>query len=180
MGFLNSVQYEKGLPEMNSICGYLEKAADFCRKPGMWFASEVWDGGKKIEIIQDTEELDLAVKKTSNRSNNPLLKVVRIIVGIVLGIPGAIVGGILMALAYISEEVRLKHKVSNLKEEMSPEDHEKLMDFMKSRQQREKSGNAAADGCCAAFIVALSCLSCCAAASGSGRHHRSYHRGHRW
>lgn len=139
MGFFASANYDQNLHiswkdsntqipvkslEEKSLCGTFENIADGCFAPGRWLASALWDGGQDY-IIQGSIQRYVEINKDGIREPqkrpiganaeardvvlNTAHKIARLFFGVLLVLPGMIIGTFFMALAYGSEEVRLKH-----------------------------------------------------------------------
>ena len=50
MNFFTCVEYKSTADIDKSFYAKSETIADVLRAPGRWFASEAWDGGKKVTI----------------------------------------------------------------------------------------------------------------------------------
>jgi hypothetical protein len=152
-GFFSTVEYAPNLAD-NSWCSKAEKVADVCRAPGNWVA-ELWAGGKKHEITVVSKDEGRATIK-DNKSEG-LRKVIRVIVGLVLSIPGQLLAVPFMGIAFISDEIRLKHTVAH--RNLNAAEMEKLAELIAKRQELAKSKQGCEPISC--FLFSIVCLLCC-------------------
>jgi hypothetical protein len=137
MGFFNTVQYTGNLPQVDSKYETLERIADVCRRPAMWFA-ELWDGGKTVLIHLPRDHAEKVIITHQRVSYEcAAMKVARIMVGILLTLPAVLLGALFMGLAYCSEEVQLKHKISN-SPELAGTETARLRELINERVTRQK------------------------------------------
>lgn len=102
-GFFNTVQYDSNLID-NSFASLMENVADKCRAPCRWIARtepyilyENWICGALVRRKEPTN----------------WKRVVTVVVGLILAVPGQVLGTFAMAAAYgLSKEIRLKHAIS--------------------------------------------------------------------
>lgn len=135
IGFFNFVKYDSTqIRPDDSIYGIFESVADCYRAPSRWVFTELWGGTKKYKItLNPTRENPLSCQENYIPSLKGFQKVVRIIVGLVFGLFGQMLAFSFMAVAFISEEVRLKHKFSV--SPLSKHEAEKLNGFISERQK---------------------------------------------
>lgn len=167
-GFFSTVQYASGL-ESDSWLSKFENAADVCRSPSRWFAGELWGGGKKYEfkilMLQTVGGAELSPSARSmiclsaikTKAAQGMQKVLRIIVGLLLSLPGQIAAIPLMAIAYVSQEIRLKHKA--VVRPLSPEETQKLKELIAERQKLAKERQGCEAISC--LLLSICCLLCC-------------------
>ena len=113
-GFFSTVEYGFNAQPDNSIYGKLERSADFLRKPRNWVLAELGISRQVHTIfLEDTEDSF----KGPGRAAGIVPKFLRIVIGIVAFALGSeIFATVLMGLAYISKEVRDKHRYAALKD----------------------------------------------------------------
>lgn len=165
-GFFNTVQYDSDLQD-DSVFSRLEAAADVCRAPSRWVATEIWSGGKTYtihhikeddEIQQDGENQNLNCEATDSKSMQGIQKVVRILAGLILSLPGQVLALALMGAAFIgSEEIRLKHKMSV--RTLSEEERQKVEELIQKRQELAKERQGCEPVSC--ILCSICCLLCC-------------------
>jgi hypothetical protein len=158
MGFFSTVYYGQGL-EDNSCCSYAETIADVCRAPSRWVASDLFGTEKTYMIISYNEnEVEVLVP---NNNTEGWRKVLRVIVGLIFSIPGALMAVPFMALAYASEEIRLKHRV--VANELTPEETKRLKELIDERQRLAKERQGCEPVSCLLFSICclLCCMVCC-------------------
>lgn len=124
MGFFSAIQYAPQIKSNPSFLTYAENAADFCRAPVRW-VSEIWGGGQKY-VIPMTGRLEIIPNESKG-----LQKLVRLVLGAILCIPGFIAGAAFMGIAYINEEIRLKHKCVTVN--MTQEESARLRQLVEER-----------------------------------------------
>lgn len=152
--FFSTVQYEQELAD-DSWLSKFESAADVCRAPSRWVAHECWGEGKKYIVTYHSDPTEFVNHEIDQKTSSGIQKVLRIVIGLILSVPGQIVAIPLMAIAYCSEETRLKHKTTVVK--LTDEEKGKLAELIQKRQilARERQG-------CEPFsIVCLLCSICC-------------------
>lgn len=129
-GFNTNVQYiPSQVDNRNNVFAWAETAADVCRTPGRWLASTLWDGGRKVTVAKDDGIIEGDNKEAKLGC---VMKTIRTLVGLVLFIPGEIMGAKLMAFAFLSEEIRLKHKMAVTP--LTQEQKERLQQLVNERQ----------------------------------------------
>ena len=138
MNFFSTVLYSPELID-NSWTSYAEAAADLCRAPGRWVAAQLWEGGKKV-VITSTWKDDVIFEEKSSESEG-FNRIVRCIAGIALCLFGSLLAVPFMAVAYLNEEISLKHrliyqKLNALK--VAPADYERLNELVEERQRLAK------------------------------------------
>jgi hypothetical protein len=115
MGFFSSVQYINIAPASieEGCADTFEEMADVFLAPYRWLAQHFWDGGKsyQLEYIQAEKNWKVIEKKSISTEHPTIHKVARVFFGCLLLLPGLILGTLAMGLAYISDEVRAKHRV---------------------------------------------------------------------
>lgn len=130
--FFNTAQYESGV-EDDTWLSKFEAAADVCRAPSRWLAGELWSGGKTYEVTRRFHPVDFEAEEVDQNDSEGFQKVMRIVMGLIFSLPGQIAAIPLMAIAYCSEEIRLKHKVTVV--ELSDEEKKKLADLISEREK---------------------------------------------
>lgn len=107
--FFSTVQYNEDLAD-NSWGSWAENIADKCRVPVQWVTVE-FKGGTRYKFKQATGSGDYFPRREDPAVLTGYRRVLRIIAGLVLAIPGAIFGAIAMGVAYgINKEISLKHR----------------------------------------------------------------------
>lgn len=129
-GFFDKVYFSSE----NLDSGWLSKfeaAADVCRAPSRWVANELWNGGIVYKIyIQLGDFVD--IYKENQPQSEGIKKVIRVVVGLILAIPGQLLALPLMGIAFFSEEIRLKHKLAVV--DLSDEEFDKLERLIEERK----------------------------------------------
>ncbi len=155
MGFFNSVSYAPSILD-DSWYSQAEALADVCRGPRRWLAGELWNGGEKYQITEvSTENID--IEEVLTIQSQGIQKVLRVVIGLLLSIPGEAVAAFFMAFAFTNEEIRLKHKVTV--RELSADEKQKLTDLIEERQKlaRERQGEPIT----CSILCSICCLLCC-------------------
>lgn len=159
-GIFNTVQYDSDIKD-ESFFSKLEAAADVCRAPSRWVASEIWGGGKThmiSHINQDDENQDLVCEEIDSKSMQGMHKVIRIVVGLILSLPGQALALPLTGAAIIgSEEIWLKHTMSV--RTLSDEEQQKLEELIQKRQELAKDRQGCEPISC--LLCSICCLLCC-------------------
>lgn len=153
MGFFNTV-HNVGFKD-NSAFGWAERIANVCRAPRRWLAADLGIGSKEYSVTLVKDELKLGENETFRSQR--LRKVVRLIVGVILSIPGEMIASSLMAAAFFSPEIRFKHKFSTYK--MDDQDYEKMKQMINERQKLAKERQGCEPFSCS--LVTIICLLCC-------------------
>lgn len=160
MGFFKTVQYAQEL-EDDSWLSKFEAAADVCRAPYRWLESE-WNsenGKKYLMTCYDAQGLlsdELHVKEVGSKITQGIQKVMRVVAGLLFSLPGQIVAIPLMAVAYSSEEIRLKHKIAV--RNLSDDEKQKLEELIDKRQELAKERQGCEPVSCLLFSIC--CLLC--------------------
>lgn len=169
MGIFNTVQYSQELQD-DGWFSKIEAAADVCRGPSRWLADECRGvflrlSGKAYTVTY----VDNVVTKTNEiywEEEEPRLtegsqKIMRIVLGLFLSLLGQVLALPLMGIAYFSEEIRLKHKMTV--KELTDEERQKLKDLIDKRQELAKERQGCEPISCFLFSIwSLLCyLVCC-------------------
>ncbi len=155
-GFLNTIQYAPEFKD-ESWLSQFEVAADVCRAPTRWIAAEFWNGGKQYFVTRLDGQQNLSVQEIETKVTQGFQKVARIFIGIILFIPGQILAVPLMSIAYVSDEIRLKHKISV--RELSDSEKQELDGLIQKRQELAKERQGCEPVTCILFSIC--CLLCC-------------------
>lgn len=156
VGFFNTVQYDSDLKD-DSWFSKFENAADVCRAPARWFATEAWGGGKTYTVNVIDDKGEFACEEVESKAAQGAQKAIRIGLGVLLGIVGQVLALALMGVAFISEEIRLKHKISV--RTLSDDEQQKLNDFVNKRQELAKERQGCEPVSC--LLCSICCLLCC-------------------
>jgi hypothetical protein len=157
-GFFHHVQYAKEFKD-DSWSSQLEDAAQVCRAPSRWVA-ELWGEGKKYKVTfydADTLTDDIHLIEVQPKVSEGIQKVIRTVLGILFAVPGQIAALPLMGLAYLNEEIRLKHQVAV--RTMTDEDNKKLAEMIQKRLELAKERQGCEPISCLLFSIC--CLLCC-------------------
>jgi hypothetical protein len=104
-----------------------------CRAPSRWVAGHIWGGGKFYRVVnEDFCLVRLAFKQESSLSK----KIMRVVIGVLLSLPGQIISVPLMLLAYTSKEIRLKHQFALMN--LTDQQKDELHPLIHARQPLEK------------------------------------------
>lgn len=123
-GFFCTVNYTK-FPD-KSIYGYAESCADTLRTPSRWVGS-LFGFGKVSCVNQNARVIhDCEFKNTFQ-------KVALVALGVFLAVPGQVLAIPLMGFAYLSEEIRLKHKYAV--KTLEPAEYNKMKELQQARQK---------------------------------------------
>lgn len=155
MHFFTHVEYSPELRD-NGWFSQAEKFASICRGPSRWLAGELWSGGKKFEI-KNVNENNIELEDISPKASHGIQKVLRIVIGFFLSIPGELLALPFMALAFVSEEIRLKHTVTC--RELSKEEKLRLNELIEERQKLAKERQGEPITC--SILCSICCLLCC-------------------
>lgn len=134
-GFFNRVDYQPNQID-NGWLSKFETAADICRTPSQWIATELWNGGRRYELLVGGAYEDVVgvyVAKSPLPQSEGIKKVICIAFGIILAIPGQLLAIPLMGIAFTSEEIRLKHKASSVAQ-LADDEETKLQDLIEERR----------------------------------------------
>lgn len=149
-GFFNKVYYVDEIKD-NGWLSQFETAADICRAPSRWVATELWNGSKVYEM-----DLDFHEPRNESQTEG-IRKVIRVVLGLILAIPGQLLAIPLMGIAFLSEEIRLKHKVMVV--ELSKEEADKLQELITQRVNLAKEKQGCEPISC--LLVSICLLLCC-------------------
>ncbi len=124
------IKFEKILrPPESDFCSECEEIANACRAPFRWIAWHFWKGGESYTLsINEKKE---CVRTLNKQPTGTVLKVARIFFGIIFAVPGQILGCLFMGLAYLSEEIQVKHRIVREGEKES----QSLLDFFKDKEK---------------------------------------------
>lgn len=162
MGFFNTVNYSNDpsnrIPQDNSWYAKAESLADACRAPGRWVAAEVWDGGVTYSVggFMGVN----AKSEYTPLADGCIEKMVRVALGVLLAIPGFLLSIPLMSLAFLSEEIRLKHSVSV--RDLMGEEGSRFITLINKRQalaEEKKAHDGELEGRCCIIYLLLCCPS---------------------
>ena len=109
--------FKTSLDSHNELFDYFEAAADICRTPSRWITS--------LANVQREYNAEITNSLATNTSGNPYIqvganykelklsgniihKIMRIAIGVILAIPGEVIGSLFMAVAYCGSVVRAK------------------------------------------------------------------------
>lgn len=152
MGFFSTVEYSQTMQD-NGWFSKAETAADILRAPSRWVAAEVWGGGKRFKVFEKQELLhihkDLTCKEFPEELAQGIRKIARIFIGGILSLFGQILAIPCMSLAFLSSEIRLKHKFAS--RELTAEERTQLRKMIDERMKLAKERQ----GC-----EPISCLLC--------------------
>lgn len=154
----STVEYAPELVD-DSWTSYAEAAADVCRAPGRWVAAELWGGGKKVVITSTWNDEVYFDEKSSDAES--FKRVVRFVAGLALSVFGNLLAIPFMAVAYLNEEIRLKHRVvyqmqNDLK--VAPEDYARLNELVEERQRLAKERQGCEPISC--LLLSICCMLC--------------------
>jgi hypothetical protein len=152
-GFYTKVNYAQDLQD-NSIFGKAEAAADVCRAPRRWIAMELGFSRKTPKFYIEQNSINKSLIAAPKAKG--LKRVVRLIMGLALFIPGEIVGSALMASAYLCKEIRLKHDFSV--RPLSSRDNAKLKELIQERTRLQKERQGCEPISC--MLLTVVCLLC--------------------
>lgn len=152
-----SVQYDPEYKD-NSWYSLAEEAADICRAPCQWVESELRSGGKKYVLTKSDDNLFKAEEVETNCTRG-IQKVLRIVIGSLLSLPGKALAVPLMAYAFSSEEIRLKHQI--VCRELTSEEQKKLIDLIEERQRLAKERQGCDPIISPCILASICCMLCC-------------------
>ncbi|MGA8164691.1 MAG: hypothetical protein WB791_06660 [Waddliaceae bacterium] len=162
MSFFSTVHYAPLLQDKGWVAK-AEAAADVCRAPARWICSEfqVLDKGRVYYYIENLDS-SITAEERESKPTKGMRKAMRIMAGILLSIPGQLLGSALMGIAFTSKEIRLKHQtVSTLSTKEKKEELQRFVDERR-RVANEQQG-CDSISCSLCTIICLLCyIACCA------------------
>jgi hypothetical protein len=158
-GFFNRVEYNDKEMQNDNWFSKAEKAAQILRAPSHWLAAEVWYATTYM-IYPNVNTSTFDKFERDDNVVGVMRKIIRVVVGIILSIPGQILALPLMAIAYRDEEIRLKRKVSV--QSLSEEEANRLGELLEARQklEEEKKGEPITCSILYSICYMLCCLVC--------------------
>jgi len=160
MGFFSTVNYVSAWKD-NSWLSKFEDAANVCRAPSRWIASELTPQYSKVYEVSIIHGL-LSQQSEPTKAVTGALRVARAVLGVLFSIPGQIVAIPLMAVAFCSQEIRFKHKYAA--KQLSDLDEMYLKNWITERKKLadEKKGCEAVT-CFLCSMCTIVSLLCCIA-----------------
>lgn len=171
MSFLTFVDYKDAndIPMDTSIYAKSESIANVLRAPGRWFAAQCWNGGKMICITNknpnSNESSSLVRYSQGTDPKTTMQKILRLLVGAVLSIPGHALAIPFMSFALISQEIRLKHQFSV--RDLTKEENEQLKALIEERKSRANQKQGCEPITC--ILCSICCLLCTLVCRGNDR-----------
>lgn len=152
MAFFNTV-YNAGIKD-DSWYGMAEAAANVLRAPRRWLIADL---GLNFKIY--TVNIHGVIDSIRTNACQGIKKIIRVIVSLVLVIPGEFLAASFMAAAYLSPEIRLKHTATVRK--LTDLESSELTKMIQERQRLEKERQGEPVTCWLATVICLSCTVLC-------------------